>query len=241
MDQTLLRLDGLHESARPGAAELVRAVRAVFAGRLRGLAVFGSAASASFDPRERIRSVVTLDRIDVPALAQLAQEGPRLGKLHVEAPLVVTADYVRRSLDAFPLEFLEIHQTRCAVFGEDTFADLPLRDEHLRLQCEREFKRLLIRLRQGLLAGETTPDYLAALLEDLRLHAERVLRGLLWLRGEKGPLTPQQIWQHANDSLGYSLADLRRPPAAATATINDVQRFYVCLEQLAERADAHQC
>jgi hypothetical protein len=241
MEQAALQLDGINESARAGTTELVRAALAVFAERLRGLTVFGTAATADFEPRHRVRSVLTLDCIDIPALAQLAQDGPRLGKLHVEAPLIVTPEYVRRSLDAFPLEFLEIHQTRCTVFGDDTFAAIEPHPEHLRLQCERELKRLMIRLRQGLLAGETTPDYLAALLEDLRRHAERILCGFLWLRGDRLPLTTRQVWDRASGALDMPLADLRPPTAAESASIDNVQRFYACLEKLAERADAHQC
>jgi len=239
MNSLNLSLEGIAESARPGTQTLAAAVQETLGGDLLGLTVFGSAVTGEFGPRSRVRSVAVLRQVNLPGLAQLAAQGVRLGKHRVEAPLIVTPQYVRESLDAFPLEFLEIQQVHHTVLGEDIFVDLEFRDEDLRLQCERELKRMLIRLRQGLLASQGKTGQLGALLDDLSGHAVRVLRGVLWHKGDRRPLTPQTVWSQAQRTLDQDLTALARTEAgSASATLEDIERVYSALEKLAERVNA---
>ena len=67
-----------------------------------------------------------------------------MGKAKIAAPLIMTQDYIQNSLDSFPLEFLEIQQHHLCLFGQDSFAELSFYQPHLRLQCERELKSMLI-------------------------------------------------------------------------------------------------
>ena len=239
MNHTNLNLEGLAEPARQPVQTLAAALQETLGGDLRGLTVFGSAVTGEFGPRSRVRSVAVLERVDVSSLAKLAGMGVRLGKHRVEAPLIVTRQYVRESLDAFPLEFLGIQEVHHTVLGEDIFVDLQFRDQDLRLQCERELKRMLIRLRQGLLASQGKTGQLGALLDDLSGHAARVLRGVLWHKGDCRPLTPQMVWRRAQQALDQDLSALARTGAAsAPATLDDIERVYGVLEKLAERVNA---
>jgi hypothetical protein len=236
MNHTNLNLEGIAEPARAGTRALADALQQALEGSLLGLTVFGSAVTGEFGPRCRVRSVAVLEKVDMRAMARLASQGARLGQHRVEAPLVMTPRYVRESLDAFPVEFLEIQQAHHTVLGEDIFCDLEFRDEDLRLQCEREFKRMLIRLRQGLLAAEGKTARLGALLDDLSGHAGRVLRSVLRLKGDRRPLPPSALLTEAGRALELDLSALDRIGRPATpATLDDIERVYGMLEDLAER------
>jgi hypothetical protein len=183
--------------------------------------------------------VAVVRAVDVRGLARLSEMGIKLGKHRVEAPLIVTPQYVTASLDAFPLEFLEIQQVHHTVLGEDIFRELSFRDEDLRLQCEREFKRMLIRLRQGVLASQGKTGQLGALLDDLSGHAVRVLRGVLWCKGDCRPLTPRGVWQAAGKALDMDLSVLVRTAGEARpASLEEIERTYAALSELTERVDA---
>ncbi|MEK6797477.1 MAG: hypothetical protein AABZ12_00780 [Planctomycetota bacterium] len=148
------------------------------------LTIFGDAIAAVFDPeRKTIRSAILVPEVDLSALRRLAACGERLGRERIAAPLVMTPAYLSGSVDSFPLELLEIQQRRAVLWGDDYFADLKLDQADVRLQCERELKRILLGMRQGLLASGGDPRRVESLERDAAEILSRTLRGLLWLRG----------------------------------------------------------
>jgi hypothetical protein len=174
---------------------------------LAGLTAYGDGLDGAV---ESITSVLVVRRVDLAQLRLVAERGPTLGNLGLSAPVVMTPAYIEKSLDTFPLELMEIHQRHLTVVGDDYFASLSIEDEHLRLQCERELKRILIRLRQGILAAGGREDVLAALGKDIGLHLVRTLRGLMWLRGEREFVNMDQAIQRAASMTGCTLHGARR-------------------------------
>ncbi len=148
---------------------------------------FGPIATPDFDPaRHTARSVLVLERIELEMLRELAKDGIKLGKAKIAAPLVMTPAYILGSLDTFPLELLEIQQCRVCLGGTDYFADIAFQDAHIRLQCERELKTILIGMRQSILAAAGREKILGAMESDIAERLMRTLRGLLWLHGQLG-------------------------------------------------------
>ena len=83
----------------------------------------------------------------------------------------MTPDYIRSSVDTFPLELIEIQQMHLTLFSEVSFDELTFQDGHVRLQCERELKALLIGLRQVLLASAGEEKFIGVLeVEDVLQH-----------------------------------------------------------------------
>ncbi len=177
---------------------------------LQGLTVFGEVLSPRFDePQSTAASVMVLGRIELELLRRIASHGPRLGGQRISAPLVMTPEYIVASLDSFPLELLEIHQEHATLHGRDYFKSLEIRPEHLRLQCERELKRILMRLRQGLLAAAGRDRFLTELEVDVGRHILRTLRGLLWLRGSKALVPRNDVISRCEKEIGGSLPGVR--------------------------------
>ena len=120
--------------------------------------IVGSALTPDYDPKTSdINSVIVLDKMDLKLLEGLAPLGKKFGKKRIAAPLIMTPEYIRNSLDVFPIEFSNIKLLHHTVFGEDIFRDVVIEKSDLRNQCERELKVKLISLRQSYIsaAGDT--------------------------------------------------------------------------------------
>ena len=210
MSQAIENIDQLTS----GMQEPIR----TFAGRIQELGGsnclaitgFGAIATPGFDSaRQLAKSVVVLEQIDLPMLRELAKDGVKLGKAKIAAPLIMTPVYIKGSLDAFPLEFLEIQQCHLCLVGPDHFSDLSFEASHIRLQCERELKTILIAMRQGLLAAAGREKMFGAMEGDIVERLIRTLRGLLWLHGQKDYLSAIQVVGHIEQETDHSLPGIR--------------------------------
>ncbi len=179
-------MDRVPATMRAPIAEYTDLVKELAGKHAQALTLFGAIVGGTFDPKRHVvRNVLVVDSVDLAVLRRLAEHGARLGKMSIAAPLVMTSEYIKASLDTFPLELIEIGQRHVTVFGDDHFSDLSFDEAHVRLQCERELKTILIGLRQGLLAAAGREKYVGALEMDVGEGLLRTLRGMLWLKGQK--------------------------------------------------------
>jgi hypothetical protein len=204
-----------------------------------GLTLFGAIAAGVFDrERQSAANVLMLGRTDLALLRRFAEYGPKLGAAGVAAPLVMTPAYLDASHDTFPLELLEIHQNHVTLWGDDPFADLALDPAHLRLQCERELKTMLIRMRQGLLAATGRERELEATMRDVANGLARTTRGMLWLHDDREARPVAQVIERLESTIGRQLHGMRRVADAGAALNWDVfEALYGDIETLGEVAD----
>jgi len=239
----------MNEASLESAAPTMRAALADYASligelagdALAGLTLYGPVLGESFDPeRMTATSVMVVSRIDLGLLRRLAEYGPKLGGSHISAPLVMTPGYIQGSLDSFPLELLEIHQGHVTLIGKDHFDALSFDAEHLRVQCEREFKRIGMRLRQGLLAAGSREDFLGALEVDIGQHLLRTLRGLIWLKGTRDTLSIDRVLAESERLVGDKLPGIGSAIRAhGEHDWTEFQSLYADVEKLAAMADEH--
>lgn len=190
--------------------ELAQTLHDTFGDRVLAFTMFGAVTTPAFRAdAHTAKSALVLKRIDLAALRQLADQGAKLGRLSLAAPLVMTPEYIRGSLDTFPLEFLEIMQRHVTVFGADYFSDLEFQEKDMRLQCERELKVAGITLRQGLLASVGKEDFIGLLERDLAEGILRVLRGMLWLKGEREAKPGAEVVSRLETLLAHKLPGIR--------------------------------
>jgi len=234
-----IKMDGVAEPLRPAVEYYAALTQRLAGSNLAGLTLFGPVLTEEFDAsRMTVSSVVVLGRMDLAFLRKLAKEAVGLGKRHVAAPLIMTPAYIAASLDSFPLELLEIHQKHETVLGEDHFAAIEPRPKHVRLQCERELKRILIRLRQGLLAAAGRDGPLAELLADVGPHVLRTLRGLLWLTGERQYHKGTEVLGGVERRTGKTFGGLRQVLRVGPLPEGDLfDRLYADVEELSGLAN----
>lgn len=206
---------------------------------LEALVVFGAALTDEFDPkRMRIQSVAVLGRMDLAMLNELRSKGVKLGKAGLQAPLIMTPQYIESSRDAFPIELLEIQQLHATIHGRECFDELKFSPADMRLQCERELKRSLIQLRQGLLGSAGRDKVLADLCLAASEHAVRILRAILWLKHQAAPKPARRVIEAARSVVEMQLNGLI---AVAVANVpGDFARFealYQDTEALAHWVD----
>ena len=232
--------DGVVESMREPLERFAGLVRELGGENAQALTLFGSIVAGSFDPqRHTARSVFVLEHVDLSLLRRLAEYGIKLGKTRIAAPLIMTPDYIKSSLDTFPLELIDIEQNHYTVFGEDYFTDLSFDDGHVRLQCEREFKTILIGLRQGLLAAAGRERFVGALEQDVGEGLVRTLRGLLWLKGQKDTRSAGEVIAKVEKLTERSLPGIRNSlDPTARHGWDEFEMLYHDVEALGELADA---
>lgn len=156
---------------------------------LLSITVYGSAARGDYvDGASDINVLVVARELPAPALKAAGQTVRHWRERMPISPIFATEDYLARSADVFPLEFLEMRDAHQTLYGPDPLAGLPVQLHFLRHQVEAELKGKLMRLRT---AYASVADQQVAVRDLLResLSSFRVLfQGALRLTGEAPPI-----------------------------------------------------
>lgn len=184
--------DLILDQLKPAAAKNVRPfLDEVLAGcqeKIHSLYVTGTAITNDFDEKiSDVNTLVVLKEMDLGFLELLAPLGKKYGKQKVAAPLIMTPDYIKSSLDVFPIEFLNFKLIHTAVFGEDLFQDLVIDRMDLRHQCERELKVKLIWIRQSYLSAQGDRKLLTDGFVNSISGYIPLFRGIIFLFGKTPP------------------------------------------------------
>jgi hypothetical protein len=162
--------------------------RAAFGEGLESIILYGSGAGEAYTAgRSDLIFLLVLTEDAMDRLVKAVDAVARWKKQRVAVPLVMTRDYIRSSLDVYPIEFLDMKLQHILVYGEDVLEGMAFAPDNLRLQLERELKGKLLHLRQGYLDVEGKGT---ALRELLRVSLPAVLsafKALLVLREERCP------------------------------------------------------
>jgi len=172
----------LREEIRPAVGFLARSLLTDLSDNLLSLCVVGSALTDDFHPKHSdINTVLVVQKRSQQLLRTLAGYGRKMGKMKIRAPLLMTTEYIEQSLDVFGVELLDFQFNHIVVYGRDPFGELTFQKENVRLQCERQLKAALIRLRQGYIQAMGKPKFVANLLMECVKELSVLLRALLWL------------------------------------------------------------
>lgn len=144
---------------------LVTELRNAIGDNLQSVVLYGSAAAGDFVPGASDYDVLivahlldldTLQMLSGPIRTWIASGNPQ--------PQCFTPEELLNSADAFPIEFLDMQQSRKLIYGSDPLSEIVIADDHLRLQLERELKGKLLLLRQKGMLVIDRPQELQSLL-----------------------------------------------------------------------------
>ena len=215
--------------------------------KMHSVYIVGSALTRDYDPKKSdINSVIVLHAMDLKFLERLAPLGRKYGKKGIAAPLLMTPDYIDKSQDVFPIEFLNIKLLHHTVFGQDIFRDLDIDRADLRHQCERELKVKLIGLRQGYISAAGDQKILATGFADSFAGYMPLFKAIIVLLGRETPQNNQEILSALTDISGIRtdafnqvLALKSRQTKPTIEKLNIVfEDYYEIIEQLGEMIDA---
>ncbi len=132
-----------------GLLEFVREVKEKSPTPVLSIYVVGSVLTPDYQPeRSDANSLFVVQAPETDFLDFLVGLGKRFGRQRVAPPLIMTEDYIRRSLDVFPVEFYNFREIHYTLHGNDLLRNLSIDRGCLRLQCEREIRAKLLWLGQ---------------------------------------------------------------------------------------------
>ncbi|NVM57311.1 MAG: hypothetical protein HWN51_04240 [Desulfobacterales bacterium] len=166
----------------------------LFGNDLISIILYGSAASADYIPgKSDVNFMIVLSEKGIDSLDQTFDVIAKWKKRNVATPLFLTDEYVRTSLDAFPIEYLNFQNSHKVVYGKDILKDLTFDRHFLRLQCEREIKGKLLLLREAFLETRGKGKYLQQLVAQ-SIHAViAIFNALLHLKGKELPSQKREV------------------------------------------------
>ena len=161
-------------------------------------------------------------------------------------PLIMSEEYVYRSLDVFPMEFLNFREIHHVLFGPDILAHLVIESEPLRMQCEREIKARLLWLHQIYLETKASEELLAPQLIESITGYFPIMRALHVLAGHQPPVAEKELIAgiqellDLDDDIFLRLRTLKRQLKTwpnRQALVADYQSLYKAARKIAHYVD----
>lgn len=167
--------------------------------------LYGSAAGGDFDPKNSdINLLILLKSVSVRALEKSAAIQYRWEKKRFALPLFMDENYIARSLDSFPIEFLSMKECYTVLAGSDPLAALRIDHDNLRLQIERELKGKQLHLLRAWLHARRTPKHIERLYAASMRDFAAVFQALLQLAGDTAPRERQALFSAVEKAYGLA-------------------------------------
>ena len=199
--------------ADPHEHELVTRLTQALGERLISVVVYGPAAHDEVYVTVRGEHLLIVVReLSLEALQRLGDPVRWWLKKGEPWPRLFSPELLRSSADVYPIELLAISQHRRIAYGADPLRDVTIDPVHLRVQCERELREKLMRLREGYIEchGRGSARELHDLLGVSLASFVQVFRGCLHLLG--APIADRD-----HEVVAALCARLDLPPDAFTA------------------------
>lgn len=143
---------------------------------------YGSVTGGEYDPkRSDINLAFILNDASIRNLKGTVKVLRRGLKKNITVPLFLTPEYVEMSLDTFPMEFLELKETRVLLYGKETLQDIKVKKKDIRRECEYQVKGKLLTLRQAYLERSMKARDLERLIKETLRALFPVFRNMLRL------------------------------------------------------------
>ena len=114
-------------------------VRRTLGGEFLAAYLTGSVLTRGFEPRRsHVNLLIVTRSLDTAMLESIARAIPRTGPPPHFEPLFLGRRQIEKSLDVFPIEWIEIQERNLLLEGEDVVAGLIVPRTYFRLQLEHE-------------------------------------------------------------------------------------------------------
>jgi predicted nucleotidyltransferase len=178
----------------PHLQRVVRDLDRALGARLLAVVLYGSAARGDYrQGTSDFNLIVVLQNLDPDGLEALSPALKWWARQGQPAPRLFSPAIIGEAADVFPIEFLDIQRRRVLLHGQDPFATVAIGYDHLRLQCERELREKMMRLREGYVEAHASRRALTRLLTDSYTTFVALFRGCLHLLGGESPLHNAEV------------------------------------------------
>lgn len=161
---------------------------------LRAVVLYGAAARGDYyEANSDINLLIVVEDLELATLRSLgAPLRWWLGK-RLPMPRIFSPRLIAEAEDVFPIEFLDIAAHHRILYGEDPFAGLEVHTDHLRLQCERELREKMMRLREAYIAAHGRTRPMRRLLGESYTTFVNIFRGCLRLVADRTPARDAEV------------------------------------------------
>ncbi len=185
-----------------------QAMEQLLGAEVESVSLIGHAVEEGLGQGELEEVVVVLRGELLDAAERLGAASRRLKRERIGPPLLMTRQYIQRSLDVFPIEYLYMQHLHHTAMGPDPFEGLRFERASVRLQCEREAKRYLLHLRQGLIWGRGDAGGLREVLHELVASMVPLANAALFLKGAERSRTRAGLMGELGRELRISVRPL---------------------------------
>lgn len=203
MELAISNLDKINPKVRPKVEEYCRRLIDACGERIKSICLYGSVTGPDYaHGKSNVNILVIVDRIDQHLLDSLHRVAIWGRKHAIVAPLVLTRHYIERSIDTFPIEFLEIKQSAVVVYGETYFDDLVFESQNIRHECEFQARSALLRFQQAYLEIGRDRKGIERLLHTSINSLIPLLRAMMRVKGIEPPKSKIDLVRMIADVFG---------------------------------------
>lgn len=241
-----LNLEKIKPVARERIKPFLEEILSKHTEKIHSIHVTGTAVTDNFDPKTSdVNSIFVLKKMDLKFLELIAPMGRKYGKTKVAAPLIMTPEYIKTSLDVFPIEFMNFRLIHATVVGEDILENIEISRMDLRHQCERELKSKLIWLRQGYLSSLGNSKTLTESFVTSITGYIPLFRGIIVLLGKEPPVKHGDVLSELAEASGVNtyvfakvLKEKREKIKLSIEELNTIfEDYYAATEKLGSLVD----
>jgi predicted nucleotidyltransferase len=225
---------------------LAEKLHGVLGERLRSVILYGSAAAGDHTGKESDYNVlVVTTRLGVSELAPLGRLAGQWRRAGNPPPLFFTLDRLKKSADVFPIELMDMRDSRRVLHGEDVVEGIEVHPENLRLILERELKSVLIQLDEGFLLTEGKPKPVRQLMVDSLSTVLVLFRAALRLYQVSVPPRKidamRELATHVDfdQTVFTEIGAIKAGEKDAAEALKLFQRYLETVESVVDKVDAH--
>lgn len=194
-------------------------IEGIFGEQLRSVVLYGPSVRGEKAKEPYINFLVVVDDNTPSELAKCAPLMKGWRKNLIATPLFLASDYIARSLDTFPLEFMAMQQSYAMVMGDDPLESLEFNSADVRSQCERELKGKLIHLRAEYLNLRGNKKGLTDLVQRSLATFRLLFSGALYLKGLDIPESTTDIMAAVVEAYELDSGEFKKLTAVAHGEI----------------------
>ena len=210
-----------------------------FGENLVSVTLYGSAVKGHFTSGESdLNALIVLKNADPQAVSALGRSASRIMKKNRINPLLLTEEEFLGSADVFPMEYLDIRESRRVMHGVDLTERLDITQGNLRHQAEEQLRGSVASLRRALLETRGKERPMKRFLDAWFGSQNALFRGLLRLKQHDPiPHDPIEAIKTLEEAYSFNSAPLQAAvrlrsgeKLSATQTAMDILGSLVELE-----------
>jgi hypothetical protein len=244
-----LHLSNLSVQVKDRMQPFFHEILSPFENQIKSIYIIGSAVTNDFDTKTSdVDSLIVLKEKNLDIFDFITPIGKKYGKRKIRAPIIMTDEYIRSSLEVFPIQFLNMQAINALVYGDDILNGIKIEKTDLRLVCERELKGWTQNLGQAYIKSLGDDRIIKGLFVSFLSSYIPIFRAILFLYDKEMPKERNSVLDECEKTLNIRMNVFRElvtikmgkyKPTHADLK-NDFQQMYNTLDDIAKIIDKFQ-